>query len=100
MFVGKYVVMPAERSAGALISGVCTPQKLWMIVREQNNNKHILQENDIIKLGRYKLRVKQIVSQGYKREDQQNPQDIPPLKLDEGEPPMSFVAAKYINPKP
>ncbi|KAL8453984.1 hypothetical protein Emed_000598 [Eimeria media] len=91
---GKYVVMPADRSATGASSAVVTPQKLWSIVREQNDNKHVLQENDVIKLGRYKLRVKQLVAQSSKREDDSSaPPEIPDLRLDDGDPPMSFVAS-------
>ncbi|KAL8430663.1 hypothetical protein ACSSS7_005798 [Eimeria intestinalis] len=91
---GKYVVMPADRSATGASSAVVTPQKLWSIVREQNNNKHVLQENDVIKLGRYKLRVKQLVAQSSKREDDSSaPPEIPDLRLDDGDPPLSFVAS-------
>ncbi|KAL8272612.1 hypothetical protein Esti_003501 [Eimeria stiedai] len=91
---GKYVVMPADRSATGASSAVVTPQKLWSIVREQNDNKHVLQENDVIKLGRYKLRVKQLVAQSSKREDDSSaPPEIPDLRLDDGDPPLSFVAS-------
>lgn len=91
---GKYVVMPADRSATGAAPAVVTPQKLWSIVREQNDNKHVLQENDVIKLGRYKLRVKQLVAQSSKREDDSSaPTEVPDLRLDDGDPPLSFVAS-------
>ncbi|XP_026191683.1 uncharacterized protein LOC34619087, partial [Cyclospora cayetanensis] len=91
---GKYMVVPADRSVAGISPGACTPQKLWAIVREQNNNRHVLQENDVIKLGRYKLRVKQLVTHSSKREDEgTHPTEIPDLRLDDGEPPMSFIAS-------
>lgn len=87
--------MPADRSATGASPAVVTPQKLWSIVREQNDNKHVLQENDVIKLGRYKLRVKQLVAQSSKREDDSSaPTEVPDLRLDDGDPPMSFVASE------
>lgn len=64
---GKFVVVPADRSlCGSASSTTLIPKKLWSIVREHNDNKHILQEGDVIKLGRFKLRVKQLVT---KRKD-------------------------------
>ncbi|OEH78022.1 FHA domain-containing protein [Cyclospora cayetanensis] len=88
------MVVPADRSVAGISPGACTPQKLWAIVREQNNNRHVLQENDVIKLGRYKLRVKQLVTHSSKREDEgTHPTEIPDLRLDDGEPPMSFIAS-------
>ncbi|UKK00326.2 hypothetical protein MACK_000398 [Theileria orientalis] len=54
---GEYVVMPAEKVPGSLLY----PQKLWLIVRTLPYQRYALQENDIIKLGRFRLRVKQLV---------------------------------------
>uniref|UniRef100_A0A0G4F188 FHA domain-containing protein n=1 Tax=Chromera velia CCMP2878 TaxID=1169474 RepID=A0A0G4F188_9ALVE len=51
---GKYLLCPAERM------GAVSPKKLWLIVRELANQQHKLQEGDVIKLGRFKLRVKQM----------------------------------------
>ncbi|BAM38955.1 uncharacterized protein TOT_010000420 [Theileria orientalis strain Shintoku] len=54
---GEYVVMPAEKVPGSLLY----PQKLWLIVRTLPYQRYALQENDVIKLGRFRLRVKQLV---------------------------------------
>ncbi|XP_954288.1 FHA domain protein, putative [Theileria annulata] len=55
---GDYIVAPAEKIQGSLLS----PQKLWLIVRTLPSQRYALQENDIIKLGRFRLRVKQLVA--------------------------------------
>lgn len=52
-------------------------KKLWLVVRDLNNGiGNRLQEGDVIKLGRFKFRVRQMVS--YERESRQ-----PLLKLDD-----------------
>eukprot|EP00403_Amphidinium_massartii_P009631 CAMPEP_0178421864 /NCGR_PEP_ID=MMETSP0689_2-20121128/26871_1 /TAXON_ID=160604 /ORGANISM="Amphidinium massartii, Strain CS-259" /LENGTH=417 /DNA_ID=CAMNT_0020043397 /DNA_START=47 /DNA_END=1300 /DNA_ORIENTATION=- len=38
-------------------------KKLWLVVRDLATNGHRLQEGDVIKLGRFKFRVRQMVSQ-------------------------------------
>ncbi|KAK2197431.1 bifunctional Forkhead-associated (FHA) domain/Zinc finger [Babesia duncani] len=54
---GEYVVAPAEKVIGSVLH----PQKLWTIVRALPNARYALQEGDVIKLGRFRLRVKQLV---------------------------------------
>mmetsp|Transcript_60688 Transcript_60688/g.112594 ORF Transcript_60688/g.112594 Transcript_60688/m.112594 type:complete len:421 (-) Transcript_60688:66-1328(-) len=39
-------------------------KKLWLVVRDLSNNGHRLTEGDVIKLGRFKFRVRQMVSAG------------------------------------
>ncbi|ORM42277.1 uncharacterized protein BXIN_1085 [Babesia sp. Xinjiang] len=55
---GEYTLTPAERLPGHSL----VPQRLWLVVRALPNKRYALQEHDIIKLGRYRLRVKKIVS--------------------------------------
>lgn len=51
-----YTVYPAERN------GVHPgPRKLWLVVRDLQTRGHSLVEGDIFKLGRFKLRVRQMV---------------------------------------
>lgn len=58
---GRFTVFPADRSVCQNASPPLSPQKLWAIVRETPTNRHALQEGDVLKLGRYKMRVKQLV---------------------------------------
>ena len=56
-FENRFLVSPSER----VISGSSVqPKKLWLVVRELG--KYTLSEGDVIKLGRFKLRVKQMIS--------------------------------------
>ncbi|KAK9171176.1 Zinc finger,RING/FYVE/FHA/SMAD/PHD-type domain containing protein [Cryptosporidium meleagridis] len=73
---GKFVAFPADRSLGACSERQLIPKKVWLIVRDLPSKSYALQQNDMVKLGRFKLRVKQLV----KNEDQ-----IPELRLDEME---------------
>ncbi|KAH8583477.1 SSM5 like ring finger with a forkhead associated (FHA) domain [Cryptosporidium sp. chipmunk genotype I] len=73
---GKFVAFPADRSLGACNDRQLVPKKVWLIVRDLPSKSYALQQNDMVKLGRFKLRVKQLV----KNEDQ-----IPELRLDEME---------------
>ncbi|KAF7458818.1 putative zinc finger protein [Cryptosporidium felis] len=73
---GKFVAFPADRSLGACSDRQLTPKKVWLIVRDLPGKSYALQQNDMVKLGRFKLRVKQLVRTG----DQ-----IPELRLDEME---------------
>jgi len=53
---GGFTVHPAERTGvhpGA--------RKLWLVVRDLQFRGHVLQEGDVFKLGRFKLRVRQMV---------------------------------------
>ncbi|KAF8822031.1 FHA domain-containing protein [Cardiosporidium cionae] len=61
----QYEIAPAERG---LLTGL-TQKKLWRIVRDLPEQKHVLCENDIIKLGRCKLKVRQLVRAGENIED-------------------------------
>eukprot|EP01071_Lankesteria_metandrocarpae_P006465 Lankesteria_metandrocarpae@DN4364_c0_g1_i1.p1 len=58
---GRYVVAPAERAPTPNSSVV--PKKLWLIVKDLPDERHILCEGDVIKLGRFRLRVKQLARQ-------------------------------------
>ena len=60
LLTGKFQVVPAERSG----SQSTNPKKLWLIVKDLQPTGHIIQENDVIKLGRFKLRVRQCVKSG------------------------------------
>ncbi|PFH34599.1 FHA domain-containing protein [Besnoitia besnoiti] len=106
---GKFVVVPADRSLCGSSTTALIPKKLWSIVREHNNNKHILQEGDVIKLGRFKLRVKQLVTK--KQSDESVPsgagdaregsapeeENAPELRLEDGEPPVSHAAPEEMQ---
>jgi hypothetical protein len=50
-----FVVHPAEKI------GHPGPRKLWLVVRDLPSRGHTLQEGDVFKLGRFKLRVRQMV---------------------------------------
>lgn len=65
MSLGKFSVYPADRNL-PLLPGAppLQPKKLWLIVKELRTGNHQLQELDVIKLGRFKLRVKQLVKSG------------------------------------
>ncbi|KAK6590271.1 hypothetical protein RS030_162417 [Cryptosporidium xiaoi] len=73
---GKYIAFPADRSLGVCNDKQLIPKKVWLIVRDLPNKSYALQQNDLVKLGRFKLRVKQLVRSG----DQ-----VPELRLDETE---------------
>lgn len=73
---GKFVVFPADRSLEVCTDRQLVPKKVWLIVRDLPGKSYALQQNDMVKLGRFKLRVKQLVKNG----DQ-----IPELRLDEME---------------
>eukprot|EP00931_Biecheleriopsis_adriatica_P028836 TRINITY_DN17194_c0_g1_i1.p1 TRINITY_DN17194_c0_g1~~TRINITY_DN17194_c0_g1_i1.p1 ORF type:complete len:375 (+),score=71.05 TRINITY_DN17194_c0_g1_i1:74-1198(+) len=51
---GNYVVDKAANSSAS--------KKLWLVVRDLPNHGHRLAENDVIKLGRFKFRVRQMVA--------------------------------------
>ncbi|KFG53683.1 FHA domain-containing protein, partial [Toxoplasma gondii FOU] len=96
---GKFVIVPADRSLCGSAATTLVPKKLWSIVREQNNNKHILQEGDVIKLGRFKLRVKQLVTKKKSEDNAMGEESAtgdddsaPELRLEDGEPPVSRAA--------
>ncbi|GFE55878.1 erythrocyte membrane protein [Babesia ovis] len=55
---GEYTLTPAERLPGYSL----IPQRLWLVVRALPDKRYALQEQDVVKLGRYRLRVKKIVS--------------------------------------
>lgn len=50
-----FVVAPAERSVHP------GPRKLWLVVRDLQAQGHALAEGEVFKLGRFKLRVRQMV---------------------------------------
>mmetsp|Transcript_33277 Transcript_33277/g.86279 ORF Transcript_33277/g.86279 Transcript_33277/m.86279 type:complete len:361 (-) Transcript_33277:144-1226(-) len=55
---GSFYVLPPDRS-----SGNATPasKRLWLVVSDLPQRNHHVMEGDIIKLGRFKLRVRQVV---------------------------------------
>ncbi|KAJ1604699.1 SSM4 like ring finger and forkhead associated(FHA) domain-containing protein [Cryptosporidium canis] len=73
---GKFVAFPADRSIGTYADRQLVPKKVWLIVRDLPSKSYALQQNDMVKLGRFKLRVKQLVRNG---------DHIPELRLDEME---------------
>eukprot|EP01068_Selenidium_serpulae_P014636 Selendium_serpulae@DN6120_c2_g2_i2.p1 len=77
---GAFVIHAADRSYTQLHQHV-QARKLWLIVKELKHNQHSLQLGDVIKLGRFKLRVKQVVKDGPVQE----------VKLDDTEPPKCQV---------
>jgi hypothetical protein len=56
---GGFVVHPAEKT------GVHPGRKLWLVVRDLPSRGHTLTEGDVFKLGRFKLRVRQMVPAPY-----------------------------------
>lgn len=56
---GDFVLSPADRVPGQPL----LPQRMWLVVRAMPNKRYALQEQDIIKLGRYRLRVRKIVKE-------------------------------------
>lgn len=77
---GRFSVFPADRNCQHPSS--LMPKKLWLIVKDLPNATHQLQEGDVIKLGRYKLKVKQMVKSDCL---------APELRLDDGDVPASVV---------
>eukprot|EP01056_Protomagalhaensia_sp_Gyna25_P003412 Protomagalhaensia_sp_Gyna_25__3411@NODE_307_length_3966_cov_29_644512_g238_i0_p2_GENE_NODE_307_length_3966_cov_29_644512_g238_i0NODE_307_length_3966_cov_29_644512_g238_i0_p2_ORF_typecomplete_len591_score88_08FHA/PF00498_26/8_6FHA/PF00498_26/2_1e10YopYscD_cpl/PF16697_5/8e02YopYscD_cpl/PF16697_5/60YopYscD_cpl/PF16697_5/2_3e10RINGv/PF12906_7/1_3e12CEND1/PF15677_5/0_0011CEND1/PF15677_5/4_7e03Fer2_4/PF13510_6/0_29zfRING_2/PF13639_6/0_37FANCL_C/PF11793_8/0_49K_channel_TID/PF07941_11/5_3e03K_channel_TI len=57
---GRFYVYPADRNVGGQN---LQPRKLWLIIKHLPMEHYPLNEGDIIKLGRFKLRVKQIVTE-------------------------------------
>ncbi|SOV18148.1 conserved protein, unknown function [Plasmodium sp. gorilla clade G2] len=53
----KYVITPAEHS----LSNQYNIKKLWIIVKDLPEKYYALHENDIIKLGRFRLKVRQFI---------------------------------------
>ncbi|KAI4836351.1 zinc finger protein [Plasmodium brasilianum] len=53
----KYVISPAEHS----LSNQYNVKKLWIIVKDLPEKFYALHENDIIKLGRFRLKVRQFI---------------------------------------
>lgn len=56
----NYYIIPADRPFIHNKSHF-TPKKLWLVVRNLPKKRYVLEENDIIKLGRFRLRVKQMI---------------------------------------
>eukprot|EP00923_Selenidium_pygospionis_P037970 GHVN01066421.1.p1 GENE.GHVN01066421.1~~GHVN01066421.1.p1 ORF type:complete len:760 (-),score=78.87 GHVN01066421.1:2745-5024(-) len=77
---GDYMVCPADRMPGMGVD--VQPKKLWLIVKDLKERRHPLQVGDMIKLGRFKLRVKQLVKSG---------DTLPEVRLDDAEPPSSYI---------
>lgn len=62
---GRFSVVPADKNVQTVSTAAALmPKKLWLIVKELPSGNHQLQEADVIKLGRFKLRVKQLVKSG------------------------------------
>eukprot|EP01055_Gregarina_sp_Pseudo9_P003299 Gregarina_sp_Pseudo_9__3298@NODE_347_length_3093_cov_7_685003_g327_i0_p1_GENE_NODE_347_length_3093_cov_7_685003_g327_i0NODE_347_length_3093_cov_7_685003_g327_i0_p1_ORF_typecomplete_len893_score149_29YopYscD_cpl/PF16697_5/7_1e02YopYscD_cpl/PF16697_5/34YopYscD_cpl/PF16697_5/4_4e10FHA/PF00498_26/7FHA/PF00498_26/7_7e10RINGv/PF12906_7/2_2e12Fer2_4/PF13510_6/0_19zfRING_2/PF13639_6/0_61_NODE_347_length_3093_cov_7_685003_g327_i03223000 len=57
---GRFYVYPADRNVGGQN---LQPRKLWLIIKHLPMEHYPLNEGDVIKLGRFKLRVKQIVTE-------------------------------------
>lgn len=55
--IDKYVITPAEHS----LSNQYNIKKLWIIVKDLPEKYYALHENDIIKLGRFRLKVRQFI---------------------------------------
>ncbi|VEV58663.1 zinc finger protein, putative [Plasmodium vinckei vinckei] len=53
----KYVITPAEHP----LNSQYNVKKLWIIVKNLPNKSYSLHENDIIKLGRFRLKVRQFI---------------------------------------
>ncbi|SCO68490.1 conserved Plasmodium protein, unknown function [Plasmodium vivax] len=53
----KYVITPAEHSLNTQYN----VKKLWIIVKDLPDKSYALHENDIIKLGRFRLKVRQFI---------------------------------------
>ncbi|EEQ99338.1 hypothetical protein Pmar_PMAR028001, partial [Perkinsus marinus ATCC 50983] len=52
-----FMIQPADKqSDGSRL----IPKRLWLVVKEVRLGPHTLTEGDIIKLGRFKLRVRQL----------------------------------------
>eukprot|EP00920_Eleutheroschizon_duboscqi_P017812 GHVT01042759.1.p1 GENE.GHVT01042759.1~~GHVT01042759.1.p1 ORF type:complete len:898 (+),score=247.08 GHVT01042759.1:419-3112(+) len=78
---GKSTVYPADKnSMPSAIAHTLTPKKVWLIVRDLPQKQFGLSESDVIKLGRFKLRVKQLIKPG---------QEIPTLSIEDHAPPIS-----------
>lgn len=77
---GRYYVYPADRNVGGQN---LQPRKLWLIIKHLPMEHYPLNEGDVIKLGRFKLRVKQIVTE---TNGNNSPIDF---KLDDVEVPTS-----------
>ena len=56
---GAFQISPAEKFHHRQNENVI-PKKLWIVVKDYCDNNYPIKENDVIKLGRFKLRVKQI----------------------------------------
>eukprot|EP01067_Filipodium_phascolosomae_P005900 Filipodium_phascolosomae@DN402_c0_g2_i1.p1 len=83
---GKCLVAPPDKASSS------NARKLWLVVKDLKTTGHTLCEGDIIKLGRFRLRVKQIV-----KADQEV---IPELKFDDSEVPVVIdLVKKGISPE-
>lgn len=79
-YSGRFLVSPPEKNLQT--HSTVMPKRVWLIVKELPRGHHQLQEADVIKLGRFKLRVKQLVKSG--------PSSLE-LRLDDVETPHSTV---------
>eukprot|EP00923_Selenidium_pygospionis_P057838 GHVN01101304.1.p1 GENE.GHVN01101304.1~~GHVN01101304.1.p1 ORF type:complete len:109 (-),score=8.85 GHVN01101304.1:225-551(-) len=61
------------------------PKRRWLIVKDLKESRHPLQVGGTIKLGRFKLRVKQLVNSG---------DTLPQVRLDGAEPPSSYITQR------
>ncbi|GIX63957.1 FHA domain containing protein, putative [Babesia caballi] len=55
---GEFTVAPPDRTSGHSM----LQHRAWLVVRALPNKRYMLQEHDTVKLGRYRLRVKKIVT--------------------------------------
>jgi hypothetical protein len=83
-----FMVHPAERT------GVHPgPRKLWLVVRDLPARGHVLQEGDVFKLGRFKLRVRQMVPGPSVTASPSQSAIQPELQLEDTEAPAQDPAA-------
>lgn len=82
---GRYIVTPPEKMSSSGLSSLGVPKRVWLIVNQLPQGHHQLQESDIIKLGRFRLRVKQLVKRGHS--------PLAELRLDDVEMPHSNITA-------
>lgn len=80
---GRYLIAPPEKNPQGV--STVTPKRAWLVVKQLPHGHYQLQEADVIKLGRFKLRVKQLVKYG--------PSSLE-LRLDDVETPHSTVTAE------
>jgi len=51
-----------QKEGGYVVDKAASVKKLWQVVRDLDNSCHSLSENDVLKLGRFKFRVQEMVA--------------------------------------